>query len=137
MTDAAILADGLLHPNDLPLFRLLEVTAYKLAVEYRLALKSFEPKARPTYGYWGFCQSAFGRVTMVIRWKKDSEWAPVTLSPRSLIDTLAHELAHLRHFPKDGIHGPKWKSLFKQIRDSLRDEDLHLIEEIQRLRQTI
>lgn len=129
MTDTALKC--YLHEEDIPLFRLLELAAWRHAVWQKLPLKVFEPKRRPLETHaFGLCHPKEGRICVAVRWKKLSGfWMDCPISAEKLIETVAHELAHLRNFPGESDHGPKWRRLFRDIHDWMRDEDEQLIEQ--------
>lgn len=134
MTDATIKSHGYLLDQDIPLFRLLELAAWRHATWQKLPLKVFEPKRRPTYDF-GLCYPAEGRVVVAVRWKRaNGLWNPTPIPAETLIETLAHELAHLRNFPGEPAHGPKWRRLFRDIHDWMLDEDEYLEEKLAPLR---
>jgi hypothetical protein len=105
-----------LHPDDLPLWRLIERLAWAIADQEGLPLRAIEPKRRPLAdGAVGLCYTWENRIAILVRykdragdggawWKAPRPWDDVVL-------TVAHELAHLRH--------PNHGSEFKQLTDYL------------------
>lgn len=80
--------------------------AVLLARAYRLPLRSLEPERANVKRRYGVCYDD-GSVRIRLRHVRTGE----LLKYSSLIDTLCHELAHLRHFD----HGTRFDALYRDI----------------------
>ena len=138
MTDQTILSNGYLIESDLPIWRLVETTAWRHSCLQRLPLKVFEPSRYPISNtFFGHCWPHDGTVRMALRWRhaKTGAWHRHPLPAEQIVNTLAHELAHLRIFRGEAGHGPRWKKLFLEIMDWMHEEEeVHLIHKISKLR---
>jgi len=89
-----------------------EKLAGRFGLNYREIARE-RPNVRRRYG---IC-TAEGRIAVRLSHARSGE--PLKYS--SLINTLCHELAHLRHFN----HGPRFKSLYLEILDYARREGVY------------
>lgn len=103
-----------LHPHDIPLWLGVETAVWRLALASRVKLHRVVPVPRH------LCQQAAGwtfwgshpciKISLRRRWEKDKGWSQ-RFSAHFLIDTICHEVAHL----KSGLradHGPKFFKAF-------------------------
>lgn len=82
-----------------------------LAERFELEYRAIEADRANATSRYGICYSD---GTIRIRLRHATTGRPLKYS--SLINTLCHELAHLRHFN----HGPRFKALYLQILDFAR-----------------
>ena len=82
-----------------------------LARRFQLTYTEIAPEKPRVKRRYGVC-TADGRIALRLRHAKTGE----QLKYSSLINTLCHELAHLRHFN----HGPRFKSFYLEILDFAR-----------------
>lgn len=80
--------------------------ATRLARAYRLPLQSIEAERANVKRRYGVCYDD-GSIRIRLRHVRTGE----LLKYSSLVDTLCHELAHLRHFD----HGPRFEALYRNI----------------------
>lgn len=116
----------ILHPDDLTRFHWVRVLAFRAASHFDLPLKVFEPKRRPLGdGAGGVCYVNEGRCAVVFRYKNHAtdggRWFPDPISFAWILETTAHELAHLRH-PN---HSPLHKALTAVIWGYLNEQQQH------------
>jgi len=76
---------------------------------------TIEPKRRPTPGNAiGLCYQG-NRIAILIRYKDSvrngSTWHSERLSDKTIFETVAHEIAHLKHFN----HGSEFKKLEQEL----------------------
>jgi hypothetical protein len=107
------------HPADIPVFKKMDRVAKYVAERLGLTVPTIYPmKNCGPYGYTGMCWS-YGRIEMVVRHRTRSSvtapWEPERLTERSMVDTLAHEIAHL----KCSGHGPDFKRYLEDIRGAV------------------
>ena len=86
--------------------RRLRRDARLLARAYKLPLRSLEAERANVKRRYGVCYDD-GSVRVRLRHLRTGE----LLKYSSLIDTICHELAHLRHFD----HGPRFDALYRNI----------------------
>ena len=79
---------------------------HALAVAYRLPLQSIEPERPQVKRRYGICYSD-GRIQIRLRNVRTGG----LLKYSSMIDTLCHELAHLRHFD----HSPRFYAFYERV----------------------
>ena len=94
----------------------LRADARRIAEHFELPdfeLDADRPDARSRYGQ---CDSEGGiRVRLVnVRTGRDLKYS-------ALIDTVVHELAHLRHFD----HGPRWEALYRRMLEWSRAQGIY------------
>lgn len=89
----------------------LQGDAAHLAGHFGLAYRVLEPEGPRVKRRYGVC---FSDGTIRIRLFHASTGKPLRYS--SLVDTLCHELAHLRHFN----HSPRFYRLYRRILDHAR-----------------
>jgi predicted metal-dependent hydrolase len=90
--------------------------AEHLAARFRLRYRVIEaerPRVRRRYGV------CYADGTIRIRLRHATSGEPLKYS--SLVNTLCHELAHLRHFD----HGLRFRSFYAQILEYARDQGLY------------
>jgi hypothetical protein len=85
--------------------------ALRLAGDFRLLLHSLEAERPRVKRRYGVCFSD-GRIRIRLRHARTGE----LLKYSALVDTLCHELAHLRHFD----HGPRFRALYLRILEHAR-----------------
>jgi hypothetical protein len=100
-----------LHPKDRELFRAVKSILEGMAEKYDLPLKEVVPVPRgKIVDRYGDC-SQTGRVRIALRNFDGKKWANKRERPWTIVQTMAHELAHLRHFN----HKDYWMILFSDI----------------------
>lgn len=110
----------LLHPDDVLPFTKLVEQMQRVAKNYDLPLKSVRPFTMPKEDMadrMGECTHD-GHIRIVMRCMKDGIWADGPISPDELLDTAAHELAHLQHFN----HGDDFQVLFTELLSAMRNQ---------------
>lgn len=87
------------HPDDVMLFAEMSRVIWSIAKEYKLPVKSVEGYPNPEYRQspLGDC-SYDGVIRLVMRGMENGEWDPNPRREDDIWGTVAHELAHLRHF---------------------------------------
>jgi hypothetical protein len=94
----------------------LERDAQRVCVRFRLRYLVLEPERANVKRRYGVCYSD---GTIRIRLIHATTRQPLKYS--SLVNTLCHELAHLRHFN----HGPRFQTLYGQILEWARHEGIY------------
>jgi len=90
--------------------------AERIAARFDLRYRALEAERVGTNGHYGICYSD---GTIRIRLQHATSGRPLKYS--SLVNTLCHELAHLRHFD----HGLRFQRLYAQILEFARDEGIY------------
>jgi hypothetical protein len=90
--------------------------AERLALRFDLRFQSIEAESPQVKRRYGICFSD-GRIK--IRLRHVTTGQPLRYS--SLVNTLCHELAHLRHMN----HGPRFKAFYLRILEHARGEGLY------------
>jgi len=85
--------------------------AERIAARFLLRYASIEPERAGVRRRYGICYSD-GRIRIRLRHVVTGE--PLRYS--SLVNTLCHELAHLRHFD----HGPRFKAFYLEVLEHAR-----------------
>ena len=89
-----------IHPDDVLFFNEVVVAMRTLAKRYHLPLKSVTGGHMPAIGvadFLGKCHHN-GDIEIVLRATVDGEFCEHPISPAQVWETVAHELAHLKHF---------------------------------------
>jgi hypothetical protein len=94
----------------------LERDALRIAAPFGLRFRSLAPARAGVRSYYGIC-TADGRIR--IRLRHASTGRPLKYS--SLINTVCHELAHLRHFN----HGPRFRAFYLRLLEFARREGVY------------
>ncbi len=94
----------------------LEHDAERIARRFRLAYRSIEAERANVRSRYGVCYDD-GRIK--IRLRHAVTGRPLKYS--SLVNTLCHELAHLRHFD----HGERFKAFYFQLLEYARGEGIY------------
>lgn len=89
----------------------LRAMGLDLAAHFRLAFKVLEAERDGVNGHYGICWRD-GTIRIRLRHAVTGK----LLKESSLVDTLCHELAHLRHFD----HSPRFRRLYERILDEAR-----------------
>ena len=100
----------------LALMERLRRDAERICQRFRLELTSLEPESPRVRSRYGICYSD---GTIRIRLRHVTTGKPLRYS--SLVNTLCHELAHLRHMN----HGPRFKALYGRILEWARAEGIY------------
>jgi hypothetical protein len=90
--------------------------AERIAVRFRLRYRSIEAERANVKSRYGICYSD---GSIKIRLRNVATGRPLKYS--SLVNTLCHELAHLRHFN----HGPRFQTFYLQILEWARREGIY------------
>lgn len=94
----------------------LERDAERICARFRLRYRALEPERSNVRSRYGVC---FSDGTIRIRLSHATTGRPLKYS--SLVNTLCHELAHLRHFH----HGPSFQHFYGQILEWARGEGIY------------
>ncbi|MBJ18934.1 MAG: hypothetical protein CL933_05855 [Deltaproteobacteria bacterium] len=94
----------------------LERDALRICARFRLSYRALEPERANVKRRYGVC---FSDGTIRIRLIHVTTKRPLKYS--SLVNTLCHELAHLRHFN----HGPRFQTLYGQILQWARRQGIY------------
>ena len=94
----------------------LERDALRICARFRLRYRVLEPERANVKRRYGVC---FSDGTIRIRLTHVTTKQPLKYS--SLVNTLCHELAHLRHFN----HGPRFQAFYAQILEWARREGIY------------
>jgi predicted metal-dependent hydrolase len=94
----------------------LERDARQLAERFGLRYRTIEAERASVRRRYGIC---FADGTIRIRLRHTRTRQPLKYS--SLVNTLCHELAHLRHFN----HGPRFKAFYLRILDYARSRGIY------------
>ena len=90
--------------------------AERIAQRFSLHFKSIEAERANVKRRYGVCYSD-GAIKIRLRHVVTGR----SLKYSSLVNTLCHELAHLRHFN----HGPRFKAFYLQLLDFARAQDIY------------
>ena len=90
--------------------------AERIAVRFELNYQSIQAERAGVNGHYGICDSD-GVIKIRLRHAKTGR--PLKYS--SLVNTLCHELAHLRHFD----HGPRFKAFYFRLLEFARAEGIY------------
>ena len=91
--------------------------AERIAGHFGLTYRALSPERANVKRRYGVC-FADGRIAVRLQHARSG----VSLKYSSLVNTLCHELAHLRHFN----HGPRFKAFYFEILDYARREGIYL-----------
>jgi predicted metal-dependent hydrolase len=87
-----------------------------IAVQFGLSYRALEAERKGVVSRYGIC---FSDGTIRIRLQHATTGRPLTYS--GLINTLCHELAHLRHFN----HGLRFQAFYGQLLEFARDSGIY------------
>lgn len=87
-----------------------------IAARFELNYQSIQAERAGINGHYGICDSD-GLIKIRLRHAKTGR--PLKYS--SLVNTLCHELAHLRHFD----HGPRFKAFYFRLLEFARAEGIY------------
>jgi predicted metal-dependent hydrolase len=90
--------------------------ALEIARAFGLRFRALEPERRNVRRRYGIC---YADGTIKIRLFHATTGRPLRYS--SLVDTLCHELAHLRHFD----HGPRFQAFYRRILGHARRQGIY------------
>lgn len=90
--------------------------AERIAAHFRLRYREIVPERPNVRRRYGICY-ADGRIAVRLNHARTGG----SLKYSSLVNTLCHELAHLRHFN----HGPRFKVFYFEILDHARREGIY------------
>ena len=90
--------------------------AERIAVRFELNYQSIQAERAGVNGHYGICDSD-GVIKIRLRHAKTGR--PLKYS--SLVNTLCHELAHLRHFD----HSPRFKAFYFRLLEFARAEGIY------------
>ena len=94
----------------------LRCDADRIARHFHLAYREISPERANVKRRYGVCY-ADGRILVRLSHAKTGE----ALKYSSLINTVCHEMAHLRHFN----HGPRFKAFYFEMVDYARREGIY------------
>jgi len=95
----------------------LRADADRIASRFGLEYASLDPERSNVKSRYGIC---YEDRTIKIRLNHSVTGRPLKYS--SLVDTLCHELAHLRHFD----HGPRFKAFYLQLLQWAREQSIYV-----------
>ena len=98
------------------LWRKLEADARRIASHFGLTYRTIEPEREGVRRHYGI---TYSDGTIKIRLRHAKTRRPLKYS--SLVNTVCHELAHLKHFN----HGPRFKRYYFQLLDWARAEGIY------------
>jgi predicted metal-dependent hydrolase len=104
------------HREDERVLALLRRHALRLAQTFELPLRALHAESRRVRRRYGVCYED-GTIKIRLRSVRNGE----LLRESSLVDTLCHELAHLRHFD----HGLRFERLYRRILEYARRHDIY------------
>jgi predicted metal-dependent hydrolase len=94
----------------------LRADAERIAAHFGLAFVSLDAERSNVKSRYGIC---YDDGTIKIRLNHSVTGEPLKYS--SLVNTLCHELAHLRHFN----HGPRFKTFYLQMLEWTREQGIY------------
>ncbi len=94
----------------------LEADARRISARFGLRYRSLEAERSNVKSRYGIC---YDDGTIKIRLNHAVTGEPLKYS--SLVNTLCHELAHLRHFD----HGPRFKAFYLQLLEWARQQGIY------------
>jgi len=103
-------------PDHSDLMARLRRDAERIARHFDLAYREIVPERANVRRRYGVCY-ADGRIQVRLNHARTGE----ALKYSSLVNTLCHEMAHLRHFN----HGPRFKALYFRVLDYARREGIY------------
>ena len=99
------------------LMKRLTADAERIASHFGLEYESLEAERSNVKSRYGIC---YEDRTIKIRLNHSVTGKPLKYS--SLVNTLCHELAHLRHFN----HGPRFKAFYLQLLEWAREQSIYV-----------
>lgn len=106
----------------------LERDALKICAEFGLRYRSLEPERANVKRRYGICYDD-GTIKIRLRHATTGE----ALKYSSLINTLCHELAHLRHFD----HSPRFQAYYLKLLAWARRQGIYQPQRVQRPDRTV
>ena len=103
-------------PDEVELISRLRRDAAVLASRFHLSYLEISPERPRVKRRYGAC-TVEGKIALRLRHAKTGEH----LKYSSLVNTLCHELAHLRHFN----HGPRFKTFYLEILEFARSSGIY------------
>lgn len=104
------------HFQDIETIAQLRRDAQELSSQFRLAYREVSPENPRVKRRYGLCTHD-GRIFVRLRHVRTGK----LLKYSSLVNTLCHELAHLRHFN----HGPRFKRFYLEILEHARRRGIY------------
>ncbi len=111
-----------IHPDDVLRFKEISEQMWRVAKEYDLPLRSITHLPMPKSGManrMGDC-SHTGDIRLVLRCTVDGQWCSEPMSPAEILDTAAHELAHLRFMH----HGPSFHEFHVELKEAMGNKQV-------------
>jgi YgjP-like, metallopeptidase domain len=104
------------QPDHSLLMARLREDADRIARQFHLTYRALTPERPNVKRRYGVC-TADGRIAVRLKHARTGK----ALKYSSLINTVCHELAHLRHFN----HGPRFKAFYFQILEHARRQGIY------------
>jgi hypothetical protein len=108
----------MLHTDDTEYFERIRRLAFSAARAHGLALAVCEPKRRPN-GAYGLCYVRERRIAVLVREKRYADeggaWFTRRFDHATVLDTVAHELAHLTYANHSAQHKALTAAILRTI----------------------
>jgi len=111
-----------IHVDDILVFKEISEQMRIVAKNYELPLRSITGLPMPKSGLFdrmGDCDGS-GNVRLVLRCVENGIWCDEPLSPKEVIATAAHELAHLRHLN----HGAAFLDFCEELQVAMENQQV-------------
>jgi len=126
-----------IHPDDILLFREVTDAMRIVAKNYNLPLGKITGMPMPKSGMidrMGDC-CITGDIRLVLRCTENGEWCDAPLSPDTVWDTAAHELAHLRHMNHGEAFQEFWEELHVAMGNQRKDHKDKILDKLVKLQK--
>lgn len=109
-----------IHPDDILTFTAVSAAMRRVAANYDLPLRTITGLPMPKSGMadrLGDCDGT-GNIRIVLRCTENGQWCDAPLSPDTVWDVAAHELAHLRHMN----HGDAFQDFCEELQVAMGNQ---------------